>query len=810
MNTEYHQKQWINPLIILVIYYLTGIISFLTDNILLGAGVLIVITFYFLLKNIISAKSAIIFYTIFALGILNCHIKIKNYDDLSQYIPTEATLTGTVSTIPTTNNTNKTKFHLNVNSITTNNKETDKLKAKTIVTLYDTEENYSKIKIGDTIKIAGKLRNPMTSKNPSQFDYSKYLKYHNTFSTFYSNSEAWEIIGKPKSKIGKFLQSLNNKRNEILEHHSKYMKPNNLEVLGGIVFGDDAINPPDHIKNSFINSGLLHILAASGMNVSIIFGLWFFIGLKLKVNYRLNLLIGAILVIFYTLMTGMGPSVLRAAIMIEFVLLGKLLDRTTDSIALVFLVAFLLLIPNPAMICDIGFQLSFIVTFALMYFCPPILENIKNKYWNFLLGAILIPFVAQIWASPIQMFYFNTYATYSILANFLITPCIMLVSFLGFLSSILLMIPFESFSEIICKISATILNPVVTVLINISDFFANLPKSLLTTIHPNILQITVYYSAILLIGIALRHKDSCKKLLKVALVLLIILGITFIKLPDQNCEIIVFDVGNADSFLIKSPQNKYIMIDTAHGLLNSSISNYSQADAIINKYLKDNGIKELEILLLTHFDSDHSGGSIDILKANKVKKVILNKENDNSKTSIALFDYLKQNRTITENPQNNNVIFKEKDFVLKTFTPELTFNVNDNENSTIVLLSYGDFDMLFMADGSIRSFEKIKKDLKKSKIEILKSGHHGAKYTLNENMLKTISPDSVIISTGINTYGHPHKETLKTIIQNKNKIYRTDLDNAIKITANQNKYSLYKYNSKQRKFKKDYQKSLSN
>jgi len=79
MNTEYHQKQWINPLIILVIYYLTGIISFLTDNILLGAGVLIVITFYFLLKNIISAKSAIIFYTIFALGILNCHIKIKKF-----------------------------------------------------------------------------------------------------------------------------------------------------------------------------------------------------------------------------------------------------------------------------------------------------------------------------------------------------------------------------------------------------------------------------------------------------------------------------------------------------------------------------------------------------------------------------------------------------------------------------------------------------------------------------------------------------------------------------------------------------------
>ena len=333
----------------------------------------------------------------------------------------------------------------------------------------------------------------MTAKNPSQFDYSKYLKYHNTFSTFYALNGNFEVVSTPKTLFGKFLQKLNDKRTQILMHHSKYMKPDNLEVLGGIVFGDDAINPPDHIKNSFINSGLLHILAASGMNVSIIFGIWFFIGIRLRLNYRLNILVGAVLVVFYTLMTGMGPSVLRAAMMIEFVLLGKLLNRSADSIALVFLVAFLMLVYNPAMICDVGFQLSFVVTFALMYFCPPILENVKDKFLNFLYGAILIPFVAQLWASPIQMFYFNTYATYSVVANFLIVPFIMIISFLGFLSSILAMVPIDLFAEFVCKISSIILNPVVTILISISNFFSNLPHSLLTTIHPNIYQIFLYY-----------------------------------------------------------------------------------------------------------------------------------------------------------------------------------------------------------------------------------------------------------------------------------------------------------------------------
>lgn len=799
----------INPVIIFVSYFILGIVSFLTNTVFVTSFTLLIITILGIFIKFFSYKSAIIFYTIFALAITNCHFKIKNFDDLSKYIPADITLTGTVQTIPTTNNPNKTKFYLNVETCDTDNQNTEVVKAKTIVTIYDTEENYTKIKIGDKIKLKGKLRNPMIAKNPSQFDYAKYLKHHNAFSTFYVFQNDWQITQKPSSFSGRFLQKLNDKRNQILKHQSKYIKENNLEVLGGIVFGDDAINPPDHIKNSFINSGLLHILAASGMNVSIIFGLWFFIGIKLKLNYRFNIIVGAILVLFYTLMTGMGPSVLRAALMIEFVILGKFFDRTADSIALVFLVAFLLLTINPTMICDVGFQLSFVVTFALMYYCPPVLDKIKNKFLNFMLGALLIPFVAQIWASPIQMFYFNTYATYSIIANFLITPFIMLISFIGFLSSILAMVPINTFAEQVCKYTSYLLNPTVSTLINISDFFANLPNSLLTTFHPNLIQIAMYYTVLLLLGLALRNKSIRKKILIIIVIISILLGFSFIKKPNKNCEIIIFDVGNADSFLIKSPQNKYIIIDTAHGLLDGSISNFSQADAIINKYLKDNGIKELDILLLTHFDADHSGGAVDILKTIKVKNIILNTLNDNSKTSLSLFKFIKDNKLKTNLSQNNKIIFKENNFTLTTFTP-IPLENNDNENSTIVLLSYGNFDMLFMADAGTKAFKKIKEDLNKTKIEIIKSGHHGANNTVDDEMIKALNPDSAIISTGINTYGHPHKNTLITLKKNGIKIYRTDTDNALKITANEQSYQLSKYSTKKHKFIKEYKKEINN
>ena len=797
----------LNKIAIFSSFYILGVVGFFTDCTAYIAIGLFLLAVFALLKNFVSNKAAIIYYLAFALAILNCSIQIKNHDDLSKFIPSKASITGTVTSIPTTNNPDKTKFFLKVDSGIFDGVKADKLRGNTIVTLYDTPENISKIKIADKIELKGKLRSPIKAKNPSQFDYSNYLKNKKIFSVFYVQSGDWKIICKPEKLSGKFLQKLNDTRNSILNHHKKYIKSPNIEVLGGIVFGDDAINPPDEIKNSFINSGLLHILAASGMNVSIIFGIWYFIGCRLRINHRVVIILGALLVAFYTLMTGMGASVLRAAIMIEFIILGKLIDRSANSVSLIFLVAFLMLLYNPAMINDVGFQLSFVVTFALIFYAQPVLEKVKNRIAEVVLGAIFIPVVAQLWAAPIQMFYFNTFATYSILANFLIAPFISVLSFLGFVSSILAMIPFEVFADKVCMIFAVILNPVVTILIKISDYFANLPDALLTTTHPDIFKIIVYYSMLVILGFALRTRFNNRKTWSFLLILLMLFVVSFKKVDKKYLEIIAFDVGNADSFLIKTPGNKYIMIDTAHGTYEGSSSSFSQADSIMNKYLKDHGIKTLDILLLTHFDSDHSGGAVDIMNTINVKKVIVNKDRDSSKTTRIIFENLNKTQTPYCESHNNEYVYREKDFAIKTYNADFVQNKNDNDNSTIALLSYKDFDMLFMADAGVRTFNKIKKDLNNNNIEILKSGHHGAKNTVTTKMLKTINPDAAIISTGYNNYGHPSKETLKTLSKNSVKTYRTDVDNALKITSNGEKYKIFKYNTNSEKFEKDFEKN---
>lgn len=780
--------------------YIFGVISFFTGYIATLAAIVFISLIILLWKDIITGKKALFACLFFVVAIINCNLQIKDCDDLCKYAQNGISLTGTVVTIPTTNLDDRTKFYFVPNSGVFKGEKLENLKAQSIVTIYGKKETLSDIKIGDKVEISGFLTIPQESKNPAQFDYRNYLKNHKTFTTMYVKDGNWHVISASDKFVWKFLRKLNNKRMDILKIHQKFMKSPNLEVLGGIVFGDDAINPPDYIRSSFINSGLLHILAASGMNVSIIFGMWYFIASRLRVNYRFIIIFGALLVALYTLMTGMGPSVLRAALMIELVLLGKLFDRDADSFSLIFFVALALLLYNPAMINDIGFQLSFIVTFALMFYCPPILEKINNKFLDFVVGAVLIPVVAQFWAAPIQMYYFNTFATYSVLANFLISPLIAVISFIGFLGSTLALIPF--IADKVCRVFDFVLNPFVSLLIGISDFVSAMPYSLLTVSNPSIFRCLIYFSFLITIGFCIRHGFKNKKLISIMMICVLIFSFSFVKINDRKCKVIVFSVGNADSFLIKTPENNYIMIDTALGALKEH--GFSVANSVMVKYLKNNGIRKIDSVILTHYDSDHVGGTIDIMENVRVGTLYLNEYRKNTDTELKLLRYIKENNINNVVANNNKVIYQEGDFIIKTFVPDIKTGKNiSNDTSTIVLLSYKDFDMLFMADGGIDSYNKVKSYLP-ADMEVIKTGHHGALYTVDDEMLKHGNFDTAIISTGRNQYGHPTYNTINTIITNGLQLYRTDVNNAVEVVSDGQSYDISLYNPSSSRFNKVY------
>ena len=779
------------------VVYVLALYSVLNEKSCIVAFILTFFLILLSLKKFFSYKIIIIWALIFYFGVINTSLRIKETDYLLDLAPINSTIYGKIVSIPQNKDNGKVQFFFDVNKIEYDNIVKEFNNEKILVTL-NTENKFN---IYDSYKISGRLSTPFKAGNPSQFDYGNYLRNYGTYAVFYGKNSQYDKsdyfyqkIDSPINKKEKILQNINNYREKILKIHSKYLQSPNLEILGGIVFGDDAVNPPKNIKQSFINSGLLHILAASGMNVAFIYSFFFLILRFLRIPFKFNISICILAVLTYVLMTGLGASVVRAALMLLFVLVGKLIDRDADNIILLFFVAFLMLIYNPMYLNDVGFQLSFTVTFGLLLMTQYLFVS-KYKIINWLIGTVTIPIIAQLWVIPIQIYYFSNISIYSIFANIMSVPILSVISFGGFISSLLSFI--TPIANIVCKSFDFVLNPLISILVNISDFYGTLPYSNLQTQHPHFIQIIVYY--LILVNISwLFNKDYRenfgRKIKTTIAVLVVVLLLSTISFPDKNLEITAFDVGNADAFLVKTPEQKYIMIDTGKSGYNGG---KSQAEMLLLKYFKDNGINSLDSIIVTHFDNDHAGGAVDLLSGLKVDKIYVNSKEHTSRTAKEIYQTAKNRNTTLIEADNNQVLLEEPDLKLENYIVKDISGIGDNESSIITLLTYGEFSMLFTGDAGIETLKKLRTYLP-SNITILKVGHHGASGVINKDIAEYLNPKYSIISTGENKFGHPSIYTIE--ILNNSTILRTDINNAIKIIVNRFGYKVKTYNTKYKRF----------
>lgn len=768
--------------------YILALYSALSGHTLLFS-VLITFAFAaFLIKDYFKPKYILIWILIFYFGIYNTTSRLKDTDELLNLAPVNSVISGQILSIPQDKGKDKISFFFKVNKIEYDGNVREFDNEKVLVTLNTNE----KLKIYDYYKIKGRLSVPFKAGNPSQFDYGNYLRNFNVYAVFYGVKGAEPVfLNSDLSAREKVLQWINDYREKIISIHSNYLTSPNLEILGGIVFGDDAVSPPENIKQSFINSGLLHILAASGMNVAFIFSFFFFFLSALKVNYKVNISAGIVMVIVYSLMTGLGASVVRATFMLVFVLIGKLIDRDAHSISLLAFVAFLMLLYNPMYINDVGFQLSFIVTFGLLIMTPFLMRG-KNKFVNWVIGTVSIPIIAQLWVMPIQIFYFNNISLYSVFANIMSVPILSVISFGGFVSSLIATItpPF------ICRCFDFVLNPMLTLLVNISDFWGKLPNAAIQTTHPSVFQIILYYAVLLLIT-ALMDKnirENYLKPIKLALpVLMLVLCLSQISFPNHNLEITAFDVGNADAFLIKTPDNKYLMIDTAKSGYNGG---KSQAKMLILKYLMDRGIKNIDTIIVTHFDNDHCGGAVDLMEGVSVKNLYVNSLNHDSNAAKQIYKRANLRGVKLILAENNQTVIDKDGLVIRNYICNEP-GVGDNESSVLTLLHYKNFSMLFTGDSGVDTFMKLKNFLPQN-ITVLKVGHHGANGVVNKEMLEYLNPKYALISTGINKFGHP---TIYTVaILRDRTILRTDINNSIRFVVNDKGYNTFVFDTKKKKY----------
>ena len=250
---------------------------------------------------------------------------------------------------------------------------------------------------------------------------------------------------------------------------------------------------------------------------------------------------------------------------------------------------------------------------------------------------------------------------------------------------------------------------------------------------------------------------------------------------------------NGKFYMYVPVHKKYLMIDTAKSGYNGG---KSQAKMLILKYLMDRGIKNIDTIIVTHFDNDHCGGAVDLMEGVSVKNLYVNSLNHDSNAAKQIYKRANLRGVKLILAENNQTVIDKDGLVIRNYICNEP-GVGDNESSVLTLLHYKNFSMLFTGDSGVDTFMKLKNYLPQN-ITVLKVGHHGANGVVNKEMLEYLNPKYALISTGINKFGHP---TIYTVaILRDRTILRTDINNSIRFVVNDKGYNTFVFDTKKKKY----------
>jgi competence protein ComEC len=294
------------------------------------------------------------------------------------------------------------------------------------IALYIKTDSLSrKIQAGDKISFLPKFEDIPSPKNPNEFDYRQYMAFHLIQKQAFLQTNEWKLIRyNSGNALKRFAGSLRSKLINIFIENG--IKGNQLAVASALVLGyKDEIDA--QLKRAYSSSGAMHVLAVSGLHVGIIFlivsKLFYFIENKKYVKYiKLFFLLGILW--FYALITGLSPSVLRAATMFSFIAIAEATSRNTSFFNTLATSAFFLLLVNPFIIMEVGFQLSYLAVIGIVVFYPWFYAVFifKNKIINYVWSITSVSLAAQLVTFPLSLLYFHQFPNYFLLSNLVVIP----------------------------------------------------------------------------------------------------------------------------------------------------------------------------------------------------------------------------------------------------------------------------------------------------------------------------------------------------------------------------------------------------
>ncbi len=428
-----------------------------------------------------------------------------------------------------------------------NNTEWISTAGKTLLYLEKNTKAESLI-IGDKIVFSPELSEVENKGNPEEFDYKQYLAYNLVYNSDYLEGDDWELLDSD-GVINIRYNFLRFRQDLIAKLQDAGLKDEELGVISALALGYKD-NLSDEIRHSYASSGAMHILAVSGLHVGIIYGMLIFIlsFIKSKKLQWLKTVIIISFIWFYAILTGLSPSVSRAALMFTLIAIGKLQNKGSDSLNAIAASAFILLVINPMNIMNIGFQLSYIAVIGIILLYPKIysLLNPKNKILDKIWSLTAVSVAAQIATAPLGVYYFHQFSNLFLISNYLLIPLSTL--------AIWLCILFFMFSGIgfLAGILSNALFYIIRIMNTLSGTIESLPLSVSENLYVSIPQLILIYIAIIFISVFLFNSKKYKHLI-IGIISIIIVSVfnLFYSIETKNQEyIIVYNINKTTAINI--------------------------------------------------------------------------------------------------------------------------------------------------------------------------------------------------------------------------------------------------------------------
>lgn len=637
------------------------------------------------------------------------------------------------------------------------------------------------VEMGSHVQLQGKLACFERASNPGQFDaYS----YYQTSEISYRLNQA-EIKAKT-IEYNKLTQGLYKLRVFFSEKLRKGLPEKEASIMQAMLLGEKYSMDKD-LKALYQKNGIAHILAISGLHVSMLgMGIYKFLR-RCRVPMKLAAGLAAGIMILYGIMTGFSVSALRAIVMFVIRMAAVILERTYDMLTTVAVAAVLMLLQQPLYFFHSGFLFSFGCVLGIGLLLPVLMKGMQE--WHFVFRSVMSGVGMTVITLPIYLWFYYQYPVCSILLNLIVIP---LMSFL--MAAGLLFIGFEIIWPDAAFPFAMLIKGILKlydILLELCDGFS---QGLLTIGRPMEWQIIVYLLLLLFIII---FKKRLKVIIRWCITVAAVMVLLFH--PNGKMEITFLDVGQGDCIFIANDNGSYYLVDGG----SSSVKGVGEYRIL--PFLKFRGVSSLEAVFITHPDEDHCNGIKELIQSGQeqgisIKHLVLPDIAQESKKQAYM--ELEQMAVMADIPvlyiSRGQEITDDK-LKLTCLNPvKEEAAAEANEYSIVLEITYGNFRTMLTGDvegsGEQKLIRYLEKEKVKGRLTVLKAAHHGSAYSTPDEFLDTQLPVYTIISCGRdNSYGHPHKELIKRLQKHDTDIFITYETGAVTFTTDGQKLRVTKF-----------------